>query len=706
MRVATATAKRALHRAARFAPIDHRRSAANTGRSTGAPHTRLVIDLGSTSGSVSTARARTDSVTPTGDTSRAARPHPLDGSIFGESERRSILALAEALIPGGGVIPRADERSVAEAEKLLEHLFPHLASVWAKAALLFDHLTILRKGRRFRDLSHADQEEMLRAWEANPALRAPLTAFTFALKFVHFDRKDTYSALGGKLNVVTNLEQPRWLGQVHRASEWNDGDVECEVVVIGTGAGGAVVGKELAERGFAVVYVEEGELHRRDSFDGSSLKAHQEFYRGGVAAGNNLFPVFMGRLVGGSTAVNGGTSFRTPRPVLDRWCEETQSADFAPDAMEPHFQRVESILMTEPAKRQFVGKIADVFEKGCDAHGWHHFAFVRNAPGCEGSGFCDFGCRTDARRSTNISYVPPALEKGAMLFTGLRASRVIVENGRAVGVECESTKDGRNIRVRARAVILAGGAVPTPLFLLRQGLCTTSGQVGRNLTLHPSGGMSALFDFELRGFEKIPQGYGCDEFLDDGILLSAAQPDFNLAPVMFPFGGDRLMEVMSQLTHIASFGILIADEQKGRVLLDAAGMSVTRYDLTRGDVERYKRGIVRMSKICFAAGAKKVWPGVFGTETIDSPEALRRFERHTKLSATDLLLTSYHPLGTVKMGRDPRTSVVDLSHEAHDLPGLFVVDGSVVSGPLGVNPQLTIMAVATRAAGRIAERLS
>ena len=633
----------------------------------------------------------------------AGRAHPADRSALGPSEYASLLALAEATIPGGGRVARADEQTIADLEAVVAHLFPALPKALGKLAQAFDHAALARKGRRFRDLSAEDQEAVMLAWERDPVLRAPLQVLQFAIKFAHFDRQNVYERMGGKLNVVQRLEQPRWLEQVVRADAWSDGDVECEVVVVGTGAGGAVVGRELADRGYAVCFVEEGELHRRDAFTGSSIKAHREFYRGGMAVGNSVMPVFMGRLVGGSTAVNGGTCFRTPNAVLDRWCEELGTDELSRERMSPYFDRVEHVLQVQPAARQHIGRIADVFQRGCDALGWSHFALQRNAPGCEGSGFCDFGCRTDARRSTNISYVPPALEKGSMLFTGLRAERVIVENGRAVGIE-GVTKSGRTLRVRGRAVVFAGGALPTPLFLLKNGLCNSSGQVGRNLTLHPSGGLNALFDDEIRGMDAIPQGYGCDEHLRDGILLSAAQPDWNYAALMHPIGGRRLMERLNQLEHIASFGIMIADEGHGRISFDVQGSATVLYNLTQGDADRYQRGLIAMGEICWAAGARKLWPAVFGPHTIESRAQWERFKR-TRLSPSQLLLTSYHPLGSCKMGKDPRTSVVSLDHEAHDLPGLFIVDGSTVPGPLGVNPQLTIMAMATRAAEKIADRL-
>lgn len=634
---------------------------------------------------------------------RAVNDGRTSDTCWTEDEYQALLALAEATIPGGGRVERADEASLAMTEDLLGHVAPHVAKLLGKVAQAFDRLAILRVGRRFRELDADAQEAMLVAWQRDPVLRAPLQIVQFAIKFGHFDRPSVYGRLGGKLNVVTNLEQPRWLEQVVRAETYDGGDVECEVVVVGTGAGGAVVGRELADRGLAVCFVEEGQLHRRDAFTGSSIKTHTEFYRGGMAIGNNLFPVFMGRLVGGSTAVNGGTCFRTPRAVLDRWCEDLRTGEFAPDRMAPYFERVEHVLEVQPAARQHIGKIADVVARGCDALGWKHFAIARNAPGCEGSGFCDFGCRTDARRSTNISYVPPALEKGSMLLTGLKAERVLIEKGRAVGIE-GATANGKKIRVRGRAVVFAGGALPTPLFLLKNGICNSSGQVGLNVTLHPSGGLSALFDDDIRGFDHIPQGYGCDQFLDDGILLTAAQPDFNYAPLVFSFGGRRLMEILNGLEHVASFGILIADESKGRVAFDVAGSATVLYNLTQGDADRFHRGVVAMGEICRAAGAKTLWPAVMGVPELHGRSDWERFKK-MRLAPSQCLMTSYHPLGSCRMGSDPKRSVVSLDHEAHDLPGFFVVDGSTVPGPIGVNPQLTIMAMATRAAERIAERL-
>jgi choline dehydrogenase-like flavoprotein len=623
---------------------------------------------------------------------------PVDGA------HRAALALAEAIIPGAAHIPAADEATVQEAARLMAQLSPKAARVWSTAQRTLDAAARLRTGRPFHALSCAQQEVLLEKWEWDPLLKLPLSLVSLVYKTVHFDRPHVQRAMGARAKPPLPVSEPRWTSQVHPAESWTEGDVECDVVVVGTGAGGAVVGYELAERGHAVVFVEEGQLYQRHAFDGSSIRALQRFYRPAFSVGNAVVPIFAGRMVGGSTAINGGTSFRTPPWVLDRWCEELGTDEFLASRMEPYFKRVEAHLEVGPSSRRYVGPIADVFQRGCDALGWKHGFLQRNAPGCEASGFCDWGCRTDARKSTGVAYLPPALEKGCLLFTGLKAEALLQEGGRAVGIEGVAA-NGHRLRIRGKAVILAGGTIPTPLFLLRQNLSNSSGQVGRNLTLHPSCILSALFDEEIRGGDYIPQGYASEEFLREGLLLLAAQPSHNAAANLLPASGQRLMEPLAQLPHLASFGPLAADTTRnGRVWREFKGFPAIHYTFAPADVERLQRGLLLCMEMAVAAGARHLYPGVLSHQSLDTKRGLERF-RKARLSAADLVVASYHPLGTCEMGADARKSVVGFDHQSHDVPGLFIVDGSTVRGPLGVNPQLTIMAMATRAAERISPQL-
>jgi len=619
------------------------------------------------------------------------------------AERRAAIALAEAVLPGAPSIRAADENCVARVLRIAHDIAPPLVSVVGKVVRMLDAAALATTGHRFADLSKGAQQKLIERWYLDPVMRAPLHAVAFSCKFVHFDAGHGYKE-GRKLDVVKQLENPAYLQQIVRGDDYPDEDIECDVVVVGTGAGGAVVGKELADRGCAVVFVEEGEHWRRDAMTGSSLDAHYKFYRGAFVLGQSMFPVFMGRMVGGSTAINTGSCFRTPDPILNEWCEDLRTDDFSPLAMRAHFERVERTLPVEAPVRKFVGPIADVMERGAARFGWKNGPIMRNAVGCEGTGFCDFGCPTDARRSTNLSYVPPALKKGAVCLTGLRCDEIIFDGRRAAGV-VGVTKKNRRIRVRARAVVLAMGAIPTPQFLLERGLCNTSGQVGKNISLHPSAGFSALMDEDIKGREHIPQGWHLSEFIDQGILISAAQTDENFSGILFSYYGKTLMNLLERLDRVASFGVLVRDRHRqGRVLKKVYDHILIKYLLTRDDIELTHRGMIHTGEMCLAAGAKVLYPTMMSVPPIETRADWERFKQ-MKPTASQMMYVSYHPLGSCKMGRDPRTSVVGVDHETHDISGLYIVDGSTVPGPPGVNPQLTIMAMATRAAATIADAI-
>lgn len=630
-------------------------------------------------------------------------------SQFRLADHPAATALARALLPPGRRLPGADAGTLVHLDELLAELAPAAPARAAALASALDHAALLATGRRFRALPADRQQALLQRWERDPLMRYPVALATAVLKAAHFDDPARWQVFGATRPHAGPPAPDRRLDQVKSGDGWRDGEsLDCDVVVIGTGAGGAVVGKELAARGQAVLFLEEGDLHRRDSFGRGTLESYRRFYRdrGAVfAVGNHAIPVFMGRMVGGSTAINTATCFRTPDWVLDDWCERLGTDELSPARMAPHFQRVEAELGVAPAAAAHLGGSARVVARGCQELGWRSFPLRRNAPDCDGQGVCGFGCPTDAKRSTNLSYVPRALACGAMLVTGMRAERILVDRGRAVGVTARATRGGARLTVHARAVVLAGGAVPSPRLLLDQGLCRGSGRLGHGLSLHPATSAGALFEERIAQWSGIPQALGCDEFHREGILMLGASMPIDVGAVALQMAGRRFAELMDDYDRVASFGVMVEDDSRGRVRLGPGRRALLTYRLGERAVERLHRGVAHLAEIYFAAGARRVMPQMPRVPVIESRADLRRF-RGERFSARDFLLTSFHPLGTVPMGRDPRTSVVGLDHQAHELPGLYVVDGSTVPGPPAVNPQITIMAMADRAAAGIAGGLS
>ena len=205
-------------------------------------------------------------------------------SMLSPAEVRAATALAEAIIPGSERVRADDENLVAYIAHVAHDVAPPLVQAYAKLALLCENAAITRTGKRFSELSGEEQQRLLDVWYEDPVMRGPLNAVAFGCKFMHFDAARGFRH-GPKKNPVPQLEPLPYARQIHDGDAWEDDDVECEVVVIGTGAGGAVVGKELADRGFAVVFVEEGQHWRRDSVTGSSIDAHYKYYRGAAALG-------------------------------------------------------------------------------------------------------------------------------------------------------------------------------------------------------------------------------------------------------------------------------------------------------------------------------------------------------------------------------------------------------------------------------------
>ncbi len=206
-----------------------------------------------------------------------------------------MVALAEAIIPGTSTIPGADDTTVREVAELITRVSPKLATAWTAAHRALDAAARLRTGRAFHALSAARQQSLLVQWERDPLLKIPLTVLAAVYKVVHFDAPHVQRAMGARPRPPLPVVERRWMEQVQDGASWTGGDVECDVVVMGTGAGGAVVGHALAERGHAVVFVEEGQLHQRHSFDGSMVRAYERFYRPVFAVGNATFPVLIGK---------------------------------------------------------------------------------------------------------------------------------------------------------------------------------------------------------------------------------------------------------------------------------------------------------------------------------------------------------------------------------------------------------------------------
>ncbi len=488
--------------------------------------------------------------------------------------------------------------------------------------------------------------------------------------------------------------------------------LDADVCIIGAGAGGAVAAAELAEGGARVIVLEQGPRHDADDFSARPPEMLARLYRDGsqtTTLGNPPILLPLGRGIGGTTLVNSGTCFRTPPHVLAKWQDEYGLDALTTETLDPCFERVEQTLSVNEVTPELAGNNAAVARRGAEALGWSHGYLKRNAKGCVGSGVCAFGCPTSAKQHVGITYIPRAEQAGAQIVTGADVQRIIVERGRARSVEARvaSAHDGghgsgngrgrtpltrgERLIVNAPHVIVAAGTIHTPLLLARSGLGATSGQLGQNLALHPATGAYALMDELVDMAKGVPQSFYVDEFASEGIIFEGVAGPPSYVAMSLPLTGARHTEAMANYRNLAMFGLMVSDSSRGSVR-QLAGRPLIRYDLDRADLARFRTGLAHMRELFQAAGAREVYlPLPHGAQ----PETAR---------PSDLKLMAFHPLGTARADARPAHGVVDGDLNVHGIDGLHIADGSVVPSALGVNPQMTIMALATRLAFGLLDR--
>ena len=506
--------------------------------------------------------------------------------------------------------------------------------------------------------------------------------------------------------VELGAKQPK--GSVRSGHQLLGRSTDCDVVIVGSGAGGGVMAAELAEAGLSVMVLEEGDYHTTESFTSSTTGASRSLYReGGAMSTLGRTPVVYaeGRCVGGGTVVNGGMAFRASDRVLKGWSDVSGDRGLSDGRLDDAYARVERFLSVGPPDPGSVGRDQDLLRLGADRLGWRVIDDQRNHVHCGGCNVCTWGCPTGAKQSTLVSFLPRAMSFGATIWPGCRVDRVLMKGKQAVGVigrvlGKEDTEPNTTFEVRAKRVVLCAGALQTPAILQRSGIQPPSGQLGRNLAVHPGSAVVAIFDEQVDGWKGAHQSLQVREFEDEGIVLAAVNLPPALVARALPFDGNELAEVMADYNHMVTAGTLVEDTSTGRVRAFGATGVVPTYRLNRRDAERVTHSILLLSEALLMAGAHTVYLPFAGRGPVHDGDGLRR-ARALPVRDNDLALATVHLMGTARIGTDPLWAVCDPYGSVYDTVGLSVADASLFPAPVGVNPMLTIMALATRAAGGI-----
>jgi choline dehydrogenase-like flavoprotein len=508
---------------------------------------------------------------------------------------------------------------------------------------------------------------------------------------------------------------------VDGASLARDVEEAFDYVVVGSGAGGAVAAHTLAKAGFSVAMVEEGPWVKTREFGEKVYDAFRRMFRDAgtqVIEGRSYIPLIQGRCVGGSTVMNSAIAHRTPEDVLAEWHDRFGLKDhLTADALAPHFDALEADLNVHAVDDDVLGTNNRLFLDEASHAGLPARKMHRYERGCKGSGRCVTGCPNAAKQGMNVSYVPWALALGARIYCSCRVDRVVVEGGRATGVLARTTADplggtphathtARTVRLHARrGVLVAASTIQTPNVLRRSGLRARA--LGEHFQCHPGYGLGGVFDRPVEMTFGATQGAECTYLRKtERIKLETIAMAPELAAVRIPGIGQELMRNFGVFSNLAVWAVVVRAEAEGTVRPAWGGRDKVKLNLTRADIERARKGTAMLARMMFEAGAREVWPGIFGLPSvIRSIDDVRLIEEAPVDSRTWSFITT-HLFGAARMGVDPRTSVVGPDFQTHEARGLFVVDSSVFPTNLGVNPQHSIMGMSRLAATRIAEAAS
>jgi choline dehydrogenase-like flavoprotein len=488
--------------------------------------------------------------------------------------------------------------------------------------------------------------------------------------------------------------------------------LRADVCVVGSGAGGSVAAYEFAAAGRSVVVLEEGRYWTSRNFTQLEEEMYLRLYRerGTKPTANHTVLVSQGRALGGSTLVSLCMCFRTPRRILDHWRDRFGLSGLTHEALFPHLERVERRIGARSMTPEELNENNRVLQRGSERLGYRGGLIMHNRTDCLGCGYCALGCAYDRKGDALTTYLDAASKRGARLLPEVHVERVLHDRNRVYGVEghVRRSRGGRRyaMRIEAPVVVLAAGALESPLLWLRSELPNRHRRVGRNLRLQPCAVVTGVFDDPIRGWEGPPQGYVVDEFLqletsvEGGFLLFAASAPPVTAASLLPGLGRAHRRLMSEYAHTAGIAFFLHDRSAGEVRRDRQGRTVVEYRLVDADKQDAMRAMGRAAEILFAAGARSVMLPYNDLVELGSREEIPLIEERGIL-ANDPLFVSFQPQGTLAMGDDPRTSVIDPDGRAHAVDGLFVADASVFPTSVAVPPQVSVMAFASRTAERI-----
>lgn len=681
--------------------------------------------------------------------------------MLSAAQRATFAALSASVLEGAPPSTEPMEAFITRCAERLAWLPAHRQALFVQALQVLESRAAvalgIRQPRRFSQLSPTDRTRCFAAWgvSAIAPLRTAHQAIRKVVMAVYYARAEVTHAIGYAGPLAARAPQAAWEGALPGEQRQDEpvargaivlphviapeppprgvlrgADVpvdthrRADVVVIGSGAGGAVTAARLAAAGFEVVILEAGSYATRAEFTEDEGTLNASLYADGAlrTTDDGSFSLLQGETAGGSTTVNWMIMLRTPDYVLDEWARHHGVYGMSAAELAPAFDRVEREVKARAVPDDAHSANNRIIFDGARTLGWRASTATINADRCVRCGFCGQGCRHNAKQSTLLTYLPTALANGAMLYTDARVTTIAPlerDTGQGtppikrvtarVGVRGDARP--RTLVIDAPLVVVAAGAIETPALLQRSAM--GGGGVGEWLRLHPTTAITGVYPHDILSNTGIPLSSMCDEFIrwnnsDYGFWIETPpmHPSF-MAAALPAFGTSHA----ARMRQFRQLGVLIAltrdgadtRTSSGRVRVDRHGRTSIQYQLQPADQARVRASVVAAARLHRAAGATAI-------ETLHNVPLRAQTDQEIEALATAsvapnrLAMFSAHVNGTCRMGTDRSRSGATPDGERHGVRGLYISDGALLPTALGVNPQETIMAVASVLADRMATR--
>lgn len=480
-----------------------------------------------------------------------------------------------------------------------------------------------------------------------------------------------------------------------------DGDIslDCDVLVVGSGPGGALAAQQLSAAGKKVIVIEAGpKVRHGDTRRDAGLVLSRYFFYGGMRStqGNTVMPSMQPRNLGGGSLWNSAICLRLPEFAQERW-EADHGLQVRGGQLDRHFDAVEEFMGVKPADDQVMGPRNELFAEACRKLGFTPSRTLRNESGCKGSAECFTLCPNDAKLSMDRRGIPEVLENGGTVFTSVAADELITSGRKVLGIKGHvvdpvTKKKSYRVEIKAGTTVMAAGCLATPELLQRSGVGNK--RVGENLRFHPGSMVMGEFDEEIEPWSGATQGYHCLDFLPEGIKLEALWATSSLMASRFPGLGNELQGLLKNYRKMAAWDCWVSGEDSvGRVQYRRGRRADIYYDVGQGDCDRMAESMAKLCEMFFAVGAKSVMTGVPGLPApCTSPDIIAQLREKT-FAPQGLPLASNHIFGTTAMGNDPKRHAVAPNGALYDAENVYVCDTGLLPTTPGANPMLPTMAL-------------